>query len=143
MILRNLIFCGLAGLAFTACNKDDEGEMELIPADQLVANEWVYVGFSENGVVSEVSDDDCDKDDTIKFASDNSAVYDFNDDTLCDGEADEAPQKGSYVLVGEKLTVATLGLAGEYTIAKLTADDLWLEQKDGDDVSQERYKALK
>ena len=108
MNFKYLLLLFVAGLTFAACGDDDDEDART--PEELLVGSWITSQITDldTGELRAVTSDDCEVDDVIEFQADGTYISDFNDDTTCDGDADETPTTGTYT-VADNTVVITAG----------------------------------
>lgn len=129
MNTKHLLLAAFAVGTLASCDKDDdlenvveEVEETVLTDEELIqAHTWVLVAVQEEGEARvDADEDDCAADDTMEFQSDGTIVIDYNDDSSCDGEADEPVLTGTYVFDAETGALTYTYTSGDLEITTET-----------------------
>lgn len=141
-ISRISILLILVSLIFTSCGKYEEGpKISLASKNARLINTWKIDEVFKNGAAQTVTADE--KDDYIEAKKDGilsvtyvSSGYTSTYTGTWEFTADNANLRLTYTgtLIGIPFTSDE-----EYTILRLTSDELWLEQVDGSNTFEYHY----
>ncbi len=137
-----LVISIIAIFAFSSCGKYEDGPaFSLASKKSRLVNVWQLDKAFENGVEVQLSADD--KDDYMEFTKDNkikATIVSGSQSTTVEGTWEFDSKKENIIT---KITVMGITIEQTLKILRLKSNELWVEEKDGNDVHKYYYVTKK
>jgi len=137
-----LVISIIAILAFSSCGKYEDGPaFSLASKKSRLVNVWQLDKAFENGVEVQLSADD--KDDYMEFTKDNkikATIVSGSQSTTVEGTWEFDSKKENIIT---KITVMGITIEQTLKILRLKSNELWVEEKHGNDVYKYYYVTKK
>jgi uncharacterized protein (TIGR03066 family) len=137
-----LVISIIAIFAFSSCGKYEDGPaFSLASKKSRLVNVWQLDKAFENGVEVQLSADD--KDDYMEFTKDNkikATIVSGSQSTTVEGTWEFDSKKENIIT---KITVMGITIEQTLKILRLKSNELWVEEKHGNDVYKYYYVTKK
>ncbi len=126
-VMKKSVLLILVAFAAVSCGKYEEGpEFSLLPKSMRVINNWVLSEQYVDGEKQNLSDED--KNDVTSIQKDGKMEYIYTFGTVSVTGTGTWEFGDSKETLKTDYTLSGVNYSGEYTILRLTSNELWLEK---------------